>query len=523
MRCLLTCLLCLHGLQGLLGAATGRDVDLLLDLRRALDASPTKTTLTKRHVRSNDTDTDQDIWPKNVLLGAGLSACQAEGAWDKYGKAESIIDWVQHVPGNTLFPENAEVAADHYHRYTEDLALAKQMKFTSHRFSISWSRVLPTGGVDNINEQGVQFYKDYIEEVINNGMEPMVKYWNTVNEPNMYCNYFPTIMYLVGARPNEDDKIYHCMHNIIIAHMKTYQLYTKKYKEKQKGKLGTSVLMWPATPKTTQSEDVMAAETFNQVFSGALLHPLVFGDYPPVLRYLVEKRDAEKGLTQPRLPSFTAEEKEILAGGVTDFIALNVYSGCDASYNPNKTDNSKQSLLLGPVLQDMPFVDVSDFGGFGLRELGDEALMHDALIWIWSTYHVPIIISENGYGDTQGVGVNDTVRAAYHSANLRSLVRTMNEYGIDVLAYYAWSLLDVFEFTGGYFLRPFGIIHVDYKTGSLNRTLKDSAQFFIDLYTTGRVPYVTLPPEKGASGSTSPFIAAGMLLAAVFIAMEFRV
>ncbi|KAE8751261.1 hypothetical protein FOCC_FOCC002089 [Frankliniella occidentalis] len=328
------------------------------------------------------------------------------------------MDWIEHLLGDKLFPNNTD--------------------FTSHRFSISWSRVLPTGGVDNINQKGVQFYKDYIDKVIENGMEPMVtmlhfdqpiavenatggwgypamvdkyveyadflfetfgdkvKYWNTINEPNMYCNYFGQIMNSIDMGQKGQMDLYPCLHHIVLAHMKTYHLYRKKYQSKQKG----------------------------------------------------------------------------------------------------------------PVASDMPFVELSGIGEFGQV---DESFMHNGLTWVWNTYHVPIIISENGYGDSNQAGVHDTVRAAYHSANLRSLVRTMKEYDVEVLAYYAWSLLDLFEFRSGYFLRPFGLIHVDYQTGSLNRTLKDSAQFFIDLATTGKIPYV----EVSAGSSLTPI---GKLLLVVWVA-----
>ncbi|KAK3924835.1 Beta-glucosidase 42 [Frankliniella fusca] len=292
------------------------------------------------------------------------------------GKAESVIDHPQHLPGLVL-PWSTDVAADHYHRFREDLAFAKQMKFTSHRFSISWSRVLPTGGADNVNKEGVQFYTDYINEVIKNGMEPMVtmlhfdqpytlekatggwdssamidkfveyadflfntfgdkvKYWTTLNEPNMYCSYFRIITTENGAP--DHSKFYQCLHNIILGHMKSYKLYEKKYRRTQKGmyvrkrtltttqkfphrstkitrKVGISALMMPAKPKTMNEEDLVAAETFLQVYVGTLLQPIVSGDYPPLVRYLVDKRDADEGLGRRRLPAFTPEEKELLSG-----------------------------------------------------------------------------------------------------------------------------------------------------------------------------------------------------------------
>ncbi|XP_052128580.1 myrosinase 1-like [Frankliniella occidentalis] len=539
MNCAVILLFFLLARQSPACAHANTEDELLQHLRTFLAASPPKTTSTRRYGRLSEAD--QDTWPSGLLIGAGVSACQAEGAYNLYGKAESILDHPQHMPG-FVSPFSTDVAADHYHRFREDLAFAKQMKFTSHRFSISWSRVLPTGGVDNVNQEGVEFYTDYINEIINNGMEPMVtmlhfdqpytlekatggwdspamidkyvdyadflfktfgdkvKYWTTLNEPNMYCSYFR----IITAENGQVDysKFYQCIHNIILAHMKSYKLYEKKYRPTQNGMVGISTLMLPPTPETKTQEDQVAAEVFNQVYVGTLIHPIVFGDYPPVVRYLIDKRDADDGLGRQRLPAFTPEEKLILAEGVTDFIALNVYGGCTASYNRNKTAVSAAGILPGPSVEDIPFANINCSADFSKI---DSSVMHNALIWMWNEYHVPIIISENGYGDSKHAGVNDAARAAYHSANLLSLVRTMKVYDVKVLAYYAWSLIDLFEFSSGYEGRPFGLVHVDYHNGSLNRTLKDSSKFFIRLHETGRVPFIPEPEPDNVSAGNALF------------------
>lgn len=493
--------------------------------------------------------------PAHILIGAGVSACQVEGAWNLSGKAESVLDRMAHVPNNPIFHSNADVSADHYHRYKEDLAMAKKMKFTSHRFSISWSRVLPTGDTSNVNHEGVRFYHDYIDEVIRLGMEPMVtmlhfdqpytmeqetggwsqeamvqkyvdyadflfsqygekvKYWNTVNEPNMYCNYFPTVMYMSGLAPKDDGNIYRCMHHMVLAHMKTYRLYKEKYYSKQNGFVGTSVLLWPSVPASTNAEDVIASETFNTMFAGTILHPLVYGDYPPITRHIVDSRSKEMGLKASRLPYFTSAEKEQLAGS-TDFIAVNVYSSFVAAYRPNGTDSDSDisPTLLGPILNDMPTIKLS--GNMANFDTVDETLMHDALLWIWNAYHVPIIISENGYGDTTGLGLRDTARSAYHSANLRSLVRTMKQFDIEVWGYYVWALIDSFEFSAGYDQRPFGLVHIDFKSASLDRTLKDSWKFFADLGANRQIPYIPLPTSGSSVQQMTLWLTLTMTLVA---------
>ncbi|KAE8741337.1 hypothetical protein FOCC_FOCC013136, partial [Frankliniella occidentalis] len=141
-------------------------------------------------------------------------------------------------------------------------------------------------------------------------IDKYVKYWTTLNEPNMYCSYFR----IITAENGQVDysKFYQCIHNIILAHMKSYKLYEKKYRPTQNGMVGISTLMLPPTPETKTQEDQVAAEVFNQVYVGTLIHPIVFGDYPPVVRYLIDKRDADDGLGRQRLPAFTPEEKLIL-------------------------------------------------------------------------------------------------------------------------------------------------------------------------------------------------------------------
>ncbi|KAJ1523245.1 hypothetical protein ONE63_001127 [Megalurothrips usitatus] len=126
-------------------------------------------------------------------------------------------------------------------------------------------------------------------------------------------------------------------------------------------------------------------------------------------------------------------------------------------------------------------------------------VMKESLVWSHELYKKPIIICENGFGDSVGYGLHDHQRAAYHSAFLRSVVTSVKDFGVEVLAYSAWSLVDSFEFTAGYD-RPFGLVHVDYASGSLNRTLKDSASFWTEMADTGVVPYV----EPDQSGTTAP-------------------
>ncbi|KAE8736831.1 hypothetical protein FOCC_FOCC017712, partial [Frankliniella occidentalis] len=226
----------------------------------------------------NEDDIEYPV-PDGFLIGAALSACQAEGAWDQGGKGESVLDHVVHDE-RAGFPANADWAANHYDRYREDIALAKQMKLRSLRFSISWARVLPTGDRNHPNVEGVNFYHDYIDEVIKNDLTPVVtmahfdqpfalenqtggwgypemvdkfveyadflfatygskvRYWITINEPNNYCVYFPVVLAKVGVGSADELGTYRCMHHMNLAHLRTYRLYRDKYYAEQKDRFG---------------------------------------------------------------------------------------------------------------------------------------------------------------------------------------------------------------------------------------------------------------------------------------------
>ena len=110
---------------------------------------------------------------KEFLWGAACAAYQVEGAWKLDGKGPSVWDTFTHKKGKIHNNENGNSAADFYHRYKEDLALLKQMNFGVFRFSISWSRIFPTG-TGNINKKGVEFYHKVIDECLINGIEPWI-------------------------------------------------------------------------------------------------------------------------------------------------------------------------------------------------------------------------------------------------------------------------------------------------------------------------------------------------------------
>ncbi|MHA2399802.1 MAG: family 1 glycosylhydrolase, partial [Promethearchaeota archaeon] len=110
-------------------------------------------------------------FPKDFLWGTATASYQIEGAWNEDLKGESVWDMVSHTPGKIRNGDTGDVACDHYHRYKEDIQIMKQLNLNAYRFSISWPRIFPMGR-GSINEKGLEFYDNLVNELIANEIEP---------------------------------------------------------------------------------------------------------------------------------------------------------------------------------------------------------------------------------------------------------------------------------------------------------------------------------------------------------------
>ncbi|XP_026290776.1 myrosinase 1-like [Frankliniella occidentalis] len=469
---------------------------------------------------------DSIALPKGLLIGAGVSAVQTEGAWNEDGKAESSVDYLIHQDRLSSLgltnPHGTDIAANSYHRFKEDVKMAARLKLKAFRFSFSWPRILPTSDASKPNDVAVKHYHDLVDEILYYNMTPLatlyhfdhpqslesfnswfgyemvehfveyakfvfkeygskVKMWSTINEPNILCTFFPLLYRKAGFKLDTEMDHLVCQRHALLAHARAYREFKKL---NLSGQVGLSLALLPAIPRSTRADDIYAAYVLNEMFAGILYNPIVYGDYPQVA----------KKVAAGRLPLFSEEEK-ILLNGTADFLGFNIYNGLTAYWQtPDESSKKEVSVPLGPTIDLLPFVQV-DFPNMVGNDTADfyEKAKPDAiretLIWVWQNYKKPIVVSENGFGDCLGHGKKDQLRAAYHSAFLRELVITMTEFKIEVLAYCAWSLIDAWEFTSEY-RRPFGLIHIDYENGTLDRSLKDSAWFWIEMAETGVVPTV---------------------------------
>ena len=444
----------------------------------------------------------------DFIWGVATSAYQIEGAWNEDGRGLSIWDEFCRLPGKTR-GATGDFAGDHYHRWREDIQLMKKLGVTAYRFSISWPRIFPAGS-GAMNEAGARFYDELIDALLEAGIEPWVtlyhwdlplilqqqhggwlssktgevfcaysdfcfnrygdrvKNWITLNEPwcsavlgHGFGNHAP------GRKSETEPWI--AGHNLLLAHARSVQIYRKEYAASQRGRIGLVMNCDWREPLTDSKEDQLAAELGLEFMLGWFADPVYSGDYPESMKIRLGKR----------LPEFTEEEK-ILLKGSSDFFGLNHYSthysrsvqqtkGC-AIGNAGVFGTNEVELL--PLTQ----VPVSAMN-WGIVPWGMNKLLH----WIDTRYsHPAIYITENGVAGNEpdaGSAVHDSQRCSFFKEYTQAALQARDE-GVDLRGYFAWCLLDTFEWAWGFEVQ-FGLIRADMQTGE--RTLKNSFYVYKEL------------------------------------------
>lgn len=461
-------------------------------------------------------------FPPGFLFGTGTAAYQIEGAWNEDGKGESIWDRLTHQHPEVINDQSTgDVACNSYHLYKDDVRMLKEVGFHFYRFSISWPRILPTGHINVVNEAGIRYYNNLINELIANGIQPMVtmyhwdlpqplqdlggwtnpllanyfedyarvlftnfgdrvKWWYTINEPksivfgySMQIGFAPNILSCGHGE-------YLVMHTILLSHARAYRLYEREFKETQEGKISIVALCNWIEPKTYSEEDEEAAERARQMHLGWILHPIysTTGDYPPIMKEWVAKKSKEEGYLRSRLPSFTKEEVKMVRG-TWDFLGLN-------HYTTFFTYESKEGVTIFTdsdvcMTQDVNYPIGASFWlqvvPWGFRKV---------LNWLAKEYgSPPFFIAENGFSDHGGL--NDTERVGYHVNYLCELLKAINDDHCNVIGYTVWSLMDNFEWISGY-TDNFGLYQVDFGDPNRKRTAKQSARVFSQIIRSNQIP-----------------------------------
>ncbi|MCI8565418.1 MAG: glycoside hydrolase family 1 protein [Lachnospiraceae bacterium] len=444
-------------------------------------------------------------FPKEFLWGAATSAYQVEGAAYEDGKKASQQDVINKESYETRGFATAEIASDHYHHFKEDVALMKEMGFTTYRFSIAWSRVFPDG-VGEVNEKGIQFYRDLIDELIANGIEPIVtlyhydlpwalvekyggwldrqvvkdfeyyaryvigefkdkvKLWTTINEQSIIVQYWTQKCFIPEKLRSNNQLRYQINHHMNLAHAIACKLVHELVPG---GKAGAALGYAPVYPLTSKAEDVMAAQNAHDLRNGYYLDIYFKGYYTKSAMIYLEQH----GLA----PKIEPGDMELIKEGTSDFLALNYYASECAKACPEGEGkeirysgvnwSGKKGEMSGfethPGFYEMcknPNLDTTDWD-WAIDPIGLEYIFRD----IYMRYGKPLMITENGLGAfdelTADGKVHDEYRIAYLREHIKAMKRAM-DYGVEVWAYCPWSAIDLLSTSNGVKKR-YGFVYVD--------------------------------------------------------------
>ncbi|XP_066142948.1 myrosinase 1-like [Euwallacea fornicatus] len=453
-------------------------------------------------------------FPPNFKFGAGSSAYQIEGAWNVDGKGRSWWDWLYN--SNLVTSTGGNSASGSYYRYQDDVEALESIGTDFYRFSISWSRILPTGLINEVNQAGVDYYHNLLNALEEKGIEPLVtifhwdipnsliylggwtnphivqyfvdyadlvfklfgdrvKLWATINEPRSFCQTIPdTVQAIFFPEILTGNYDYLCGHYALLAHASAYRLYQKKYKRRQNGRIGIVLDIVANLPLTDSSADLEASKRAYTFDFDWFARPLVKGDYPQLMKDIVRRNSALQNFSTSRLPSFTKSEKRLIKGSY-DIFFVNHYTShlvtlSNFSISPS-WNNDKQITLSVNSSWLLTNIDMTVY----------PASIRIVLNYIKDTYKIPeIFITENGYSNAGG-SLNDTDRISFLKDVLHQVRLAMCEDKINIVGYTYWSLLDSFEWMSQYRAK-FGLVHVNFDT--LQRTLKLSSQYYRKLIKT---------------------------------------
>jgi beta-glucosidase len=437
-------------------------------------------------------------FPKGFLWGAATSAHQIEGSPLADGAGPSNWYRFAHTPGNTAFGETADVACDHYNRWAEDVALMHELGLRAYRFSVSWSRVLPDGR-GAVNRPGLDFYERLVDALLERDIAPSltlyhwdlpaalddrggwlnpdiahwfsdyasvlyralgdrVPLWATLNEPWVVVD----AGYLHGTHAPGHRSRYEApiaAHNLMRAHGQAVQAFRAEAKT---GDIGIVVNLEPKVPATERSEDVAAARRADAYMNRQYLDAVVHGRYPIELAEIF-------GDAWPQ----HSEEDMALIRQPLDFIGINYYKR-GVTRHDDDAPPVRASLVRQPQ---------NPHTALGWEWEVYPAALTDLLVWVkQSCGDTPLYITENGAAfydppTARDDAVHDPLRVQYLHDHLLA-VHAAIEQGVDVRGYFAWSLLDNYEWSAGYGPR-FGLVHVDFETQK--RTPKTSARFYTEI------------------------------------------
>lgn len=464
-------------------------------------------------------------FPKDFLWGGAVAACQTEGACDVDGRGLSASDMMKYNSklDRVHSKENSSTLAgiaraiadkegyypkrhgiDFYHTYKQDLALMAEMGFKAFRTSISWSRIYPKGDELEPNEAGLKFYDGLIDELIKNGMEPVitmshydipiyliteyggfanrkvidffvrycttllerykgkVKYWIVSNQINLIpvVNFGGLGLYDDQVEPEKmEELMYQAVHNQMVAGAKVLEVARKI---DPSAVMGTMVSDGTCYPNTCKPEDVVLTMKKNRM-QYFFTDVQFYGEYPGyALRYF---KDNNINIV------FEDGDEEILKANTYDYLAISYYSSYVVDYEKNTMKAYDRSF--NPYLKPTPW-----------EWRADPLGLYNAVSQYWDRYLKPIFIVENGLGAIDKLEEDGTCHDPYRIEFLRQHIEQLKECvldGVDVMGYLSWGPIDIISSSTGEMSKRYGYIYVDrddFGQGSQKRSKKDSFYWY---------------------------------------------
>ncbi|MFB1049851.1 glycoside hydrolase family 1 protein [Paraliobacillus sp. JSM ZJ581] len=416
----------------------------------------------------------KSIVPEDFMWGGAVTSFQTEGAANSYGKGLSIID-AREVPEGY---SDWTTAVDFYHRFKEDIALFKEMGYSAYRTSISWSRIFPNGEGE-VNEAGLQFYDVLFDELLANGIEPVitlyhfdlplvlaekyngfasrkvvdlfeayakcvfnrykdkVKYWLTFNEINVVL-LNPEYWGVLDQNLSEPLK-YQLCHNVLIAHAKATKAMREIIPDAKMGGMISYFLTYPANPEPV---DVLANVEVKQLLIDCYLDIFTTGEYPS---YFTAKLEQEN-----RVLKMHRDDVALLKENIVDYLSISYYQSRVVQYTGD--DNLFTSMMKNHHLQ------MSEWGAV-IDPIGLRIALKD----IYARYKLPIFITENGIGVREKLNqdnfVDDYYRIDYLKQHIEQMKISMQE-GVDVIGYLTWGSTDILS-SKGEMSKRYGLIYVN--------------------------------------------------------------
>ena len=433
-------------------------------------------------------------FPQNFVWGAITSSYQIEGAWNEDGKGLSIWDTFVRQPGKIERGENGNIAADHYHRWREDIDLMAELGLKAYNFSVSWPRVLPEGR-GQVNAAGLDFYDRLVDGLLEKGITPFVmlyhwelpqalqdkggwgerqtaadfaeygrivarrlgdrvRHWVTHNEPLVSS----LLGHFMGEHaPGIQDPIiaFHAVHHELLSHgLAVEALRAELPPEAQ---IGLILNLSPCYPASESDEDQQAARRMDGVFNRLFLDPVLCGHYP----------EDVYNLLAPLFPPIQPDDLSTISRPL-DFLGINYYTRAVVRNDPQAF--GLQASEIKPV--------GSEYSQ--MWEIYPPGI-YDILMRVYNEYHPKAMyVTENGVCVPDGIDfdgrVRDERRIRYLRDHIAQVQRALQD-GAPLKGYFHWTLTDNFEWAFGYRMR-FGLVYVDFETQK--RTVKDSGRWYAE-------------------------------------------